>query len=166
MSAGSRFDGSIERESMVSVRDTASSVPIGTPSTVRPATDQVPLSSGRPPEHWPVTRASSARMPTRSPVGAASAWIAGLMSMVPKPGTLTAGTLGGAGSPGRPGSSGIRSSPRLASAETRWPAGLLAAPSARVRANARLPLAPPGRPGRRGAAGASAWRTRWRPGWR
>ena len=38
-------------------------------------------------------------------------------------------------------------SPRLASAETRCPAGLAALPSARVRASSRLPVAPPGRPG-------------------
>ena len=36
---------------MVSVRDTARSVPIGTPSTVRPAIDHVPVSSGMLPEH-------------------------------------------------------------------------------------------------------------------
>ena len=47
--------------------------------------------SGLPPEHWPTTRASSARMFTRSPVGAASAWIAGLRSIVPKPGTSRRG---------------------------------------------------------------------------
>ena len=47
---------------MVSVRDTVRSVPIGTPSTLRPAIDHVPVSDGLPPEHWPVTRASSARM--------------------------------------------------------------------------------------------------------
>ena len=80
-----------------------------------------------------MTRASSARMFTRSPVGAASAWIAGLMSIVPKPGTLTRATVGGAGSPGRPGSSGIFSSPALPSAVARWLAGLPAAPSMRVR---------------------------------
>ena len=139
-------DGSIEAESMVRLRESASSVLIGTPSTVRPATDHVPVISGRPPEHWPVTRASSERMPTRSPRWAASAWIAGLRSIEPKPGTVTAGMLGGAG---RPGEAGQQRDPQLAearSAAARWPAGLSAAPSLRVRANSALPVAPPGSP--------------------
>ncbi len=54
---GVDVDGSIEAESIVRLRVSASSVPIGTPSTVRPATDHVPEISGRPLEHWPVTRA-------------------------------------------------------------------------------------------------------------
>ena len=63
-----------------------------------------------------------------------------------------AATLG-IGSPGRPGSSGTRRSARPDSALTRCAAGALASPSARVRANSRLPVAPPGRPGGQRAAG-------------
>ena len=121
---------------MVIVRETARSVAIVTPSTLRFPTVEVPVSEG---------------VTARALAGHAGVSAAQVEEVVARGGERAHGgpevdraeaghaTTGGVGSgrPGRPGTSGTRRSPSPASAVTRWPAGRVASPSALVRANRR-----------------------------
>jgi hypothetical protein len=149
----SRSDGSIERESSVIAFSIALSVAIVWPSTDSDAMSEEPDSAGLPAVQRPCARATNAPTWIRSPDGAVSAAIAGRRSTAPMPGTLmtplpSCGGSCGAGSPGRPGTSGIDRSARPPVALTDCCSTRSAGPVSPVRAKNPVALTGSGVAGR------------------